>query len=179
VRRPTLSLLIAALGVLLAVPLGAAPPEAGKVVAEASAKAAASGKSVMVFFHASWCGWCRRLAAYPAARAIKPILDKYFEMVWLDVQERGAAKAQENPGGAKLMVNLGGATSGLPFFAVLDARGKTLATSLNPTNARNIGCPESLAEIGHFQNMVRAGAPKVTDAELTTLRQGLERRILP
>jgi len=157
----------------------AAPPEAATVMAEATTRAATSGKSLLVFFHASWCGWCRRLQTYTETSAVKPILTRYFEVVWLDVHERGSAKAKENPGAASLMEQLGGATSGLPFFAVLDSKGKMLATSLNPTNARNIGCPESLAEIGHFQSMVKAGAPAVTAEELNTLRQGLERKIIP
>jgi thiol-disulfide isomerase/thioredoxin len=178
-RRPTVTLLFALLTMYSLRPVWAAPPDAATVLAQATARASASKKSLLVLFHASWCGWCRRLQTFSESPAAKPILAKYFEIVWLDVHERGAGRAKENPGAAALMGQLGGATSGLPFFAVLDSKGKTLATSINPTNARNIGCPESLAEIGHFQSMVKAGAPAVTAEELATLRQGLERKIIP
>ena len=51
----------------------------------------------------------------------------HYVIVHLTVQENGEKKALENPGGDRVLADLGGAKSGLPFYAFLDATGKKLA----------------------------------------------------
>jgi thiol-disulfide isomerase/thioredoxin len=168
--------LLALVVLAAAVPLRAAPPDAAKVLAEASATAARTGKNVLVIFHASWCGYCRRMASYTAMPSVRQTLDRHLEVVWLDVLERGSAKGLENPGGDAVLTRLGGSGSGLPFYAVLDPRGTLLGNSIRPATGRNTGFPETGEEVAHFLDTIHAGAPRLTAAELDTLHAPFVKR---
>lgn len=84
-------------------------------------------------------------------------------MLTLDVQEGADKKeALENPGGQQIMADLGGEKSGLPFYAVVDAKGKKLAdaNAVPPKNS-NIGYPGSPEEIVAFEKIITDTAPKM------------------
>lgn len=153
------------------------PAPAKRLVAEATAAARAQGKAVLVVFHATWCGWCKRLDKVMAEPALKRVIDARFVVAHLDVMERGEpAKTVENPGGMKLLDGWGGLESGLPFTVILDAAGRRVADSnampKTPQSANpNIGYPGMPAEIEAFVRMLQKGAPKLTAAEAATVRQ--------
>ncbi|MCO5297408.1 MAG: hypothetical protein M9921_11170 [Fimbriimonadaceae bacterium] len=95
--------------------------------------------------------------------------------MYVTVLESGDKKATENPGGAKLMADLGGDKAGLPFTAMLDADGKMILNSIRPgEKGGNIGHPMEPEEIAHFMEMVRKGAPRATKAELDKLEAFLK-----
>jgi hypothetical protein len=72
----------------------------------------------------------------------------------------------ENPGGMKILADLGGEKSGLPFYAALDAKGKKLADSnLMPTTNPNIGYPGSPEEITAFEKFLKASVPNMKPAQ--------------
>jgi thiol-disulfide isomerase/thioredoxin len=161
------------LAVSLVAPLSpslAAPPDAAKVLGDASAEARRSGRNVLVLFHASWCGWCKQMEAFTHVAAVDAILTRHFEVVWLDVQERGTARSLENPGGNELMNQLGGRQAGLPFFATVDPASTLLANSIVPSTGRNAGFPQTGLEIQQFLNVLKAGAPGITPEELATIK---------
>jgi hypothetical protein len=56
-----------------------------------------------------------------------------------------------------------GKKGGIPWIAILDADGKTLATADGPGG--NIGCPVTEEERAHFHAMLDATATKLTEAE--------------
>lgn len=153
------------------------PAPAARLVAEAAAAARAHGKSVMVIFHATWCGWCKRLDKVMEEPALKKVIDARFVVAHLDVMERGEpAKTVENPGGMKLLGEWGGQESGLPFMVILNAAGRRVADSnampKTPQSANpNIGYPGLPAEIEAFVSMLKKGAPKLTAAEADTVRR--------
>src|SRR5438093_166386 len=149
----------------------AAPP-AQILLSEAANTARAENKNVLVIFGASWCGWCRkldRLLAAPAGSAIA----NHFVVVELTVQESQDKKALENPGGDLVMAQLGGANAGLPFYAFLDAAGKTLANSNAMANGGNLGYPGDAQEVAAFDRLLQKTAPRMTSAERARIAEYL------
>ena len=149
----------------------AAPPSAASVLAEAATAAKAGKRNLFVVFHASWCGWCRKLEAVLSTPAAKEVLDRHFEKVELTVQERGEKQALENPGAEELLTALAGKDAGLPFTAILDRKTRRpIATSNVAGEGTNVGFPGKRDEVDHFVAMLRKGAPKMTAAEAETVR---------
>jgi len=161
--RPALR--VAAALLLTAAPAVAVttPEPANVLVARASARAAKSGKNVLVLFHASWCRWCKRLEQFTVADGIKPALEASYELVWLDVQERGDKKALENPGADSMYATWNG-PGGLPFYVVLAPGGKVLG------DGSKIGFPATAEEVDAFIDLVRTTAPRVQPADLERMR---------
>lgn len=165
--------------VVLAFPAFSTQPEpADAVLSKALQSAKASKKSVFAGFHASWCGYCKKLERYLDSAEVKPIIDRHFEVTWLTVLERGEKKALENPGGAELMARWSGLPgAGLPFFAFLDGKGTVLATSIRPvsgTKGQNTGFPAAPEEIEHFLSSLKKAAPDLTPSDLEILRRNLK-----
>src|SRR5918993_1883125 len=90
-------------------------PSADEILKPAYAKAAKQNKKVLVIFHASWCGWCRKMDTSLADHSVKPLIDKNYETVHLTVYESPNKKALENPGALELLTKHGGADQGLPY----------------------------------------------------------------
>lgn len=154
--------------------LAQTPPPASDVLVAARAKAKAEGKAVFLSFHASWCGWCKRLGAFLGTEEIKPIFDKHFVVVWLTTMESGDKKALENPGADKVLADLGGAQEGIPYTVFMDADGKVLADSrVDGKAGANIGHPVKPEEVDWFMAMLKKGAPKMTPTEAETIKKAL------
>ncbi len=151
----------------------ASPPPADLVMAQAQAKAAKEHKAIFLHFGASWCGWCKRLDAYLDRPEVKPVLEKYFVLVTLDIQEHGEKKALENAGGDAYAEKFGGLNGGLPYIALLDAEGALLVNSRPTAEAQNIGFPSAPAEVEWFLKMLKKAAPAMTDADLKTFETPL------
>jgi thiol:disulfide interchange protein len=146
------------------------PASANDLLQQSLVSAGSSGKTVWVIFHASWCSWCKRLDAALTNADVKPIVEKHFVLLHLDVMERGEKKAAlENPGGVELMKQFGGEKSGLPFYAFVNANGTKIGDSNVMPKESNIGYPGSPEEIDAFVKIVRAAAPKLSDAEAETI----------
>jgi thioredoxin-related protein len=141
------------------------PQKADVILKEALQQAEKANKAVIVLFHASWCGWCKRLDAVLENPDIHRIVDEHFVVAHLDVMERGAKKELENPGGNEMMKEFGGEKSGLPFYVFLDSRGKKLANSNVMPKDQNIGYPGTPEEIFAFTNLLRQSAPRMTDEQ--------------
>ena len=105
------------------------PEPADKIMAEAYSVAAKDGKNVLVIFHASWCGWCKKFEASITDPTCKDYFNKNFVIVHLDILERADKKNLENPGATELFNKYGGAGGGIPFFLIFDKKGTLLADS--------------------------------------------------
>ncbi len=179
-RRMRRTLVRAIFAALLAFPLGAfaeslpqdSPVHTDQLLADAGKRVKAE-QSVFVVFHASWCGWCRKLDRVLAQPEMAAIMEKHFVTVRVDVLERPMKRHLENPGGRELLERLGGRGGGMPFLAMLDPKSNPLATSVDGTG-ENIGYPGDDEGIEHFLVMVKKAAPKATAEELETLRKGLD-----
>jgi thiol-disulfide isomerase/thioredoxin len=135
--------------------------DAHKLLTAAETTAALSGRKVLLIFHASWCGPCFMLHRYLHDPQVKSIVDAHFVVQELDIWEH-EKNGWENPGGVDIYKKYGGPDS-VPFYVTLDPDGKKLGDSMR--NGDNTG-----ADFTFFLNTLKAADPRITDAELSTLR---------
>src|SRR5829696_3194012 len=127
---------------------------AEEVLKPVYAKAAKEKKKVLLIFHASWCGWCRKMDSSLADGQVKPLVDKNYVITHLTVYESANKKGLENPGALELLTKYGGADNGLPYWFVLDTDGKPLADSQYKPG-KNTGCPASKEEVDYFIQVLK------------------------
>ena len=143
--------------------------KAETVIANAQKKAKAENKNVMVFFHASWCGWCKLMEKKMNVPDTKSLFDDNYVLASLDVQERSEKEKLENPGGEEWMDKYGGKNAGLPYFVFINSKGEVLDNSLNDQK-ENLGCPSTAEEIAAFTAKLKKTS-KLTDTELETIKK--------
>ena len=125
-------------------------------------QAEASDKTVFLIFHASWCGWCKRLEAGLEDPAVKPIIEANYVISYLVDMESKDKKELENPGGGEILKELGGEQSGLPFYAFIDGKGKMIVNSNAMPKEQNIGYPAEKEEIAAFEGLLKKSAKHLT-----------------
>lgn len=154
---------------------GQTTPTADAVLKPAIAKAKKENKNVMVIFHASWCGWCKRLDAFMAKPEYKPLFEKNYVVVHLDTMENGDKKKLENAGADVLMKDWGGETAGLPFTVFLDSKGGKIGDSMMDTakGKANIGCPWEPNEVAAFMAVIKKTSKNLKADEAKKLEAGL------
>ncbi len=138
------------------------PKPASAIMDEAYKQASAEKKNVLVVFHASWCGWCKKFEASINDPSCKDFFDKSFVIARLDVLEQPAKKNLENEGATEFFHKYAGENSGIPFFLIFDKKGKLLADSkmkvagAAPEKAlQNMGCPASEEEVAAFIEILK------------------------
>ena len=127
------------------------------ILKEASAKAKAENKKIIVLFHASWCGWCKKMDISMNDPVCKKYFDDNFITVHLTVDESEGKKHLETPGADLIKKKYKGETAGLPFWVILNADQELLADSYmrkpgvsKGEAGENIGCPASEEEVAAF-----------------------------
>ncbi|MBW3598836.1 MAG: carboxypeptidase regulatory-like domain-containing protein [Planctomycetes bacterium] len=140
------------------------PLDARQLLKDALAEAAASNRRVMIQETATWCGPCHMLARYLERH--RSIWEKDY--IWIRIDQRWHGSDEVMDGIKE------GYRGGIPWFAILDGAGKVLATSDGPDG--NIGYPGEPAGIEHFLGMLRSTMQRISEHELTTLREALESR---
>jgi thioredoxin-related protein len=139
--------------------------DAKHVLDEALSHASSDDKRVFLAFGAPWCGWCHRLHDWMAQPEIAAILDRDYVIAHIDVDRM--------TGGKEVQKRYQPATSGgIPWFAILDAQGKALATSDGPGG--NIGYPAQPQEIAHFMAMLKGQAHRINESQLGQIKKSLE-----
>lgn len=150
------------------------PVPAEKILNTALAEAKADNKNVFVFYHASWCGWCRRLEKAITSDELKKIFENNFVITHIDVLERDEKVAElENPGGRATMKKYGGEKSGLPFYVFLDAKGNKIADSNVMPGNTNIGYPGAPEEINSFIGIIKKAAKNLSPENIESIKKYL------
>ena len=162
-----LKLLLLSFLFLLPVVNSTAQETAAAVMQKAQAQAKKEHKNVFVMFHASWCGWCKKMEKNMESDACKKMFDDNFVTVQLTVQESPKNKSLENPGADALLETYKGTKAGLPFWVILDANGKVLADSFN-AKGENLGCPSSADEVAEFKSKLKK-TTKLNEGQLATI----------
>jgi thiol-disulfide isomerase/thioredoxin len=172
---------ILAMVVLLAAPALAAqtPPSAEQVLGDAKVRAAELHKNIFLVFEATWCAPCKAMTKFLEARETRPILEKYFVIAALSILEELGKKPELNsPGADKLAADLGGKSSGVPFFVFLNERGQPIVSSNRPgeraPGGGNIGYPVTPQEIEWFMSMLKKSVPALTGTEARVIESWLQ-----
>lgn len=136
-------------------------PDAEVLYADAMAKARREGKRVLFDESAAGCGWCIKLGEYFEDN--RSLIEKDFVPLTIDWR---FPHAKEVIG--RFHANRGGT----PWMAIADPDGRIVITSDGP--AGNIGYPGEPAEQRWWERMLRAGAKRLTDADIHQLIERLK-----
>jgi hypothetical protein len=141
------------------------PKDAKLVVAEALSRAASEDKRVFLTFGAPWCHWCHKLDDWLAQPEIAAILDRDFIIAKIDIDRM--------TGGKELMDRYRSKTSsGIPWYTILDATGKSLASADGPNG--NICYPLRPNEINYFLAMIKGQSRRIKERQVHQLRKSLD-----
>jgi thioredoxin-related protein len=130
-------------------------------------RAATENKNVFIIFHASWCGWCKKLDASMNDTLTKKYFEKNFIVVHLTVLESPQNKKLENEGALELLTKYKGEEAGLPFFVITDKREKIIGDSNAPDG--NTGCPSKEMEVDYFIRLLKKSS-KINSTGLEIIR---------
>ncbi|RPI03934.1 MAG: thioredoxin family protein [Ignavibacteriae bacterium] len=151
------------------------PESAQLILKNAVSLAQSSQKNVLLLFHATWCGWCKRLETALEDPEIKALIYKNYIVVMLDVEERGEKiQTHENPGGQDMKAEYGGKNAGLPFLVFLNGKGERIATSNVMPREQNIGYPGTKEEISAFITLLKKTAPHLTRKQCSVVQKYFE-----
>jgi thioredoxin-related protein len=144
-------------------------PSADEVLKPAFEQAGKENKNVLLIYHASWCGWCKKMDSALESKDVKPFFDRSFVITHLTVLENNDKKALENAGAAELLAKQGGANGGIPYWVIMDKNGKVLVNSQYKPG-QNTGCPASREEVAYFISVLKKTSSP-TEEELAIIEK--------
>lgn len=134
---------------------------AESILNDAMRTANANDRTVFLHFGAPWCGWCHRLEDWLAHPRVAATLAKDFVEVKIDTER--------TIGGEQILQRMTkGVSSGIPWFAFLDAKGAVIADSFVEPG-KNLGYPYTDEEMAAFADMLERASTRITDEEMTEL----------
>jgi len=159
------------LGFLL---LASPPPSADQVITRAASEAAKQHKNVLVYFHASWCSWCRRTDGLFASPEFGKKFSDSYVIAQITIRERDEKRAMENPGWEETLLKIRGTKDkDVPYFAVLDSKRKKLGDGYRyaeGTIPGNGGYPKTGPEADAFVDLIRQTGKAFTEQDLSKLK---------
>ena len=134
------------------------PLDARDLLEKALSKATVENKRILLQETATWCGPCHLFS-----RLLQANRQWEKDYVWVKMDHRWT-------GALEIMKELReGAAGGIPWFVILDASGKKLATSNLPDSGRNIGFPSEDEGQRHFASVLKSTRLRMTDQEVEDL----------
>ena len=152
------------------------PRPADEILKQACSEAAKEKKNVFVIFHASWCGWCKKMDTAMNDQSLKRFFLDNYVIRHLVVYESKGKENLENPGALELLKKYKGEDQGIPYWFIFDNDGKLLADSkLRPEGGGletgdNTGCPASEKEVAYFLKVLKETSA-LKEAELTIIQK--------
>lgn len=153
------------------------PLSASEIMGEAMQTAVKQNKNILIIFHASWCGWCRKMDTAINDKTCKDFFYNNYVIRQIVVDESRDRKYLENPGADELRRQYHGDDEGIPFWLIFDKNGKLLADSqMRPTGAgldtkgENAGCPATEKEVAYFIEVLKKTS-KITEAEQAAVQK--------
>jgi thiol-disulfide isomerase/thioredoxin len=137
------------------------PKSSSDILKQAYSIAAKERKNVFVIFHASWCGWCKKMDTAMNDPSVKKFFTDNYVIRHLVVYESKGKENFENPGALDLLKKYKGEDQGIPYWFVFDKEGKLLADSkIRPEGGGletgdNAGCPASEKEVAYFVKVLK------------------------
>ena len=153
-----------------------APKSADEILKQSYGVAIKEKKNVFVIFHASWCGWCKKMDAAMNDQSVKKFFTDNYVIRHLVVYESKGKENLENPGALDLLKKYKGDDQGIPYWFIFNRDGKLLADSkLRPEGGGletgdNIGCPASEKEITYFLSVLKETS-SLKEAELAIIQK--------
>ncbi len=126
------------------------PASAKDIMEKAFSKAKAENKNVFIIFHASWCGWCKKMDAAINDTVCKAFFRKNYVVEYLTILESKEKRPLENSGAEELFKKYAPENSGIPFWLVFDGKTKSLIGGATMPDGSNSGCPASPEEVAHL-----------------------------
>ena len=149
---------------------------ADEILKQAYSEAAKEQKNVFVIFHASWCGWCKKMDAAMNDQSVKKFFADNYVICHLVVYESKGKENLKNPGALELLKRYKGEEQGIPYWLIFDKHGKLLADSkLRPEGGGletgdNTGCPASETEVANFLKVLKKTS-SLKEAELAIIQK--------
>lgn len=151
------------------------PKSSEEILKNAYEQAKNENKNVMVMFHASWCGWCKKMDASLTDVSTKEFFNKNYVIAHLVVLEAANKKHLENNGAEALLNKYGGERQGIPYLLIFDQDENLLADSKMVENklvlkeqGNNMGCPGTDAEVAAFSYKLKETS-NLNDDELAII----------
>lgn len=131
-----------------------AQESASEILNAAYKQAKLENKNVFVMFHASWCGWCKKMDNHMNDASCQTFFDENYVIEHLVVKERKGMRHLETPGALEVLKKYKGEKSGIPFWLIFDEKGNLMEDSFN-SDGNNIGCPATEQEVAEFVEILK------------------------
>ena len=162
------------------------PASADEIMSEAIKTAQKDSKSIFLMFHASWCGWCKKMDASIKDELCVDYFNDNFVIIHMVVKEGEAKKHLMNPGAEEFLAKYNGDKSGIPFWLIFDQKGKLVTDSfirkegvgLDQPGA-NIGCPAQDNEVAEFIAKLEMVAPATEEQAKKITERFVQNRPAP